>query len=80
MIATVVDWNALGDVVVASLVAGIAVSITFSLLIVGVARSDEMRHRGRSAAATAYLLLAAASLTTFLGGIALAIVLITSKG
>lgn len=80
MIATVVDWNALGDVVLAAAASGVAVSIAFSLLIVGWARSDEMRNHGRSIAAFAYLALALVSLGTFLGGIALAIVLITQKG
>jgi hypothetical protein len=80
MIATVVDWNALGEVVLASLAAGVAVALTFSLLIVGWARSVEMRHHGRSIAATAYVVLAGVSLATFLGGIVLAIVLITNKG
>jgi hypothetical protein len=80
MIATVVDWNALRDVVLAATGAGIGVALTFSLLIVGWARSDEMRQHGRSVAAAAYLALAVVSLAIFLGGIALAIILITHKG
>ena len=80
MIATVVDWHALWDVVLAASAAGVAVALTFSLLIVGWARSDEMRQRGRSIAAGAYLLLAGVSFATFLGGIVFAIVLITQKG
>ena len=80
MIATVIDWKALWDVVLAASGAGVAVALTFSLLIVGWARSDEMRQHGRPAAAAAYLVLAGVNLAIFLGGIVLAIVLITHKG
>jgi hypothetical protein len=80
MIATIVDWHALWDVVLTAAGAGVAVAITFSLLIVGWARSDEMRQHGRGVAAAAYLTLALVNLAVFLGGIVLAIVLITHKG
>ena len=47
MIATVVDWAALRDVVVASLAAGVGVTIAFSLAILGLTRFADMRRDGR---------------------------------
>jgi hypothetical protein len=79
VIATIVDWKALGDVVLAAFGGGVGIAFVFSLLIVGWARSDEMRQHGRSIVATAYLALSVVSLATFLGGIAMAIVVITHK-
>ena len=47
MIATVVDWAALRDVVVASLVAGVGVTVAFSLAILGATRFADMRRDER---------------------------------
>jgi PiT family inorganic phosphate transporter len=76
-----VRWGVAGNIAIAwVLTLPVAVALTFSLLIVGWARSDEMRQHGRPAAAAAYLVLAGVNLAIFLGGIVLAIVLITHKG
>lgn len=45
-LATVVDWNALGKVVVYSFVASVGVTTVFSVGIVGLARFDERRRTG----------------------------------
>ena len=46
VIATVVDWAALRDVVVASLAAGVGVTVAFSLAILGLTRFADMRRDG----------------------------------
>jgi hypothetical protein len=46
MIATLVDWGALGKVVLYSVVAAVGVTTVLSLGIVGVTRFDERRRVG----------------------------------
>ena len=60
MIATIVDTTALLKLIVASLAAGIAVAVVFSLVVLGATRSSDLRRTGRSGAATGYAVLAAA--------------------
>jgi hypothetical protein len=49
--ATVIDWKALGDVVVAALIAAPGLTIAFSLVIVGAARTTEAREAGHGTVA-----------------------------
>ena len=53
-----VDWEALLDVVVASLVVVTGVTIMFSLAIYGATRFAEMRRDGTAAGAVGYAVLA----------------------
>ena len=47
VLATVVDWNALGQTVLAALLSGVGVAFTFSLGLYGVARfTDSSREPG----------------------------------
>jgi hypothetical protein len=46
MLATLVDWSALGKVVLYSFVAAVGVTTALSLAIVGVTRYDERRRVG----------------------------------
>ena len=52
--ATIVDGGALWKTIVASLVAGVAVTFAFSLAIFGAARFAELRRDGRAVAAVAF--------------------------
>jgi hypothetical protein len=79
VIATVVDWEALLDVVVASLAVGIGVTITFSLAILGATRFAEMRRDQRRAEEIAYGTLAGLGLAITLGAVVFGIVVMTSK-
>jgi predicted RND superfamily exporter protein len=79
MIATVVDWEALLDVVVASLAVGIGVTITFSLSILGTTRFAEMRRDHRRAEEIAYGTLAGVGLAVTLAAVVFGIVVMTSK-
>jgi hypothetical protein len=56
MLATIVDWAALGKVILYSFVATLGLTTVFSFGIVGMARFDERRRTGSGA--YAYLALA----------------------
>ncbi len=62
-VAAIVDWKALAETSLASLVAGIVLTFAFSLAIVGTTKAAEFRRADRHAAAVA---------AGALGGIALA--------
>jgi hypothetical protein len=78
--ATVVDWGALGQVVVYSLIAGVGVPAIYALAVLGAAKStDPHRRRGGSSSA-AYAILALIGGAICLGAIAFGIYLMTQKG
>jgi len=79
MIATVVDWAALRDVVVASLAAGVGVTVAFSLAILGLTRFADMRRDGKAVEAWAYAGLAIVGLAVSATAVVYGIVLMTSK-
>ena len=58
ILAAVVDWEALLDVIVASLVIVVGVTIMFSLAIYGATRFAEVRRNDHGAAAVGYAVLA----------------------
>ena len=58
IVAKVVDWAALLDVVLASLVGGLGVTIMFSLAIYGSIRFADMQREHRALEATGYAALA----------------------
>jgi hypothetical protein len=51
--ASIVDWEALGKTVAASVVAGVGIAIAFSLAIYGATRFAEARRTGASLATVA---------------------------
>ena len=79
MTATIVDWAALLDVVLYSLVAGIGVTIAFSLAILGGTRFGDMRRDERGVEAFGYAALAVVALGVSAAAIVLGIVVMTSK-
>jgi hypothetical protein len=78
--AQIVDWAALGDVVVASLAAGIGLTLCYSLAIAGAARFADMRRKGRPVEAVFYAVLAAAGLAATAASIVVGIIVMTTKG
>ena len=54
-LATVVDWNALLKTVVAAFIAGVGVTLVFSVAIFGAARFADMNRDGRPVAAAAFV-------------------------
>jgi NADH:ubiquinone oxidoreductase subunit 6 (subunit J) len=74
ILGAVVDWDALLDVVIASLVGAIGVTIVFSLGILGATRFAEVRRDEHFAGAIGYAVVAVAGLA--LTGLAVAVGLI----
>jgi hypothetical protein len=58
MIIASIDVGLLFELAWAAALAGVVVSLCFSLVILGSARAGELRREGRAAAATAYATLA----------------------
>jgi hypothetical protein len=80
VIATdVLDVGQLGRVVEAALIAGIGVSLAFSLVIRGAVRATECRHQARPVAASAYALLATVALIAVLAAIGFGVTVMLSK-
>lgn len=59
MIAAAVNVHALVKMMYSSVAAGVAVTVVFSIAILGLARSSEMRREHRAGAAAAYTAVAA---------------------
>src|SRR5439155_5854612 len=74
-----VDWSALGKVVLYSLLAGLAVPAIYSVAVVGAARSSEAARAHRSGAATAYAVLTVVCILCSIGAIAYGVYLLTQK-
>jgi hypothetical protein len=75
--STIIDWSALGQVVLYSVVAGVGVPAIFALAVYGAARSTEPHRSGT--AASAYALLSLLGGLACLGAIAYGIYLMTQK-
>ena len=56
--ASIIDWNALGKVVLYSLVAGIGVPAVYGVAVLGAARSTDAQRERRGGQATAYAIVA----------------------
>ena len=78
MIATI-DTGLLFELVWAAALGGVAVSLCFSLVILGSARAGELRRQGRTAAATAHATLAIAGAAALTALIVFGISVIVSK-
>jgi hypothetical protein len=61
ILATIVDWSALGKVFLYSLVAAVGITTVLSFGIVGVVRFDDCRRGGRAGSGIGYAALAAFS-------------------
>ncbi len=73
-LATIIDWEALLDTAVASVVAGVVVTIAASTMIYGAATSAEMRRNGRGGLAVAAAGLGIVGFLAFAGAVALGLV------
>jgi hypothetical protein len=77
--AGAVDWNSLGKVVWVSLLAGVGVTLCFSLAVAGATRFAESRRAGRSLPATLYATLGLAGFAATIAAVVVAIVVMTKK-
>ena len=73
MVVFAVDGHLLLQVVWVSLVAGVGISMLFSLVILGVARAGDARRSGRGGAATVYAAVAVLAFTVFAAGVVLGV-------
>ena len=74
-----IDTGKLFELVWASALAGVAVAICFSLVIIGAARAEDCRRNRRSGSATAYATLSVLAGLAFLGIAVFGITVITAK-
>lgn len=77
--AKIVDVGQLAQVVEAALIAGIGVSIAFSLVIRGAVRASEHRQQSRPFAASLHALIAFLALAACLGAIVFGVSVMLSK-
>jgi hypothetical protein len=77
--ATIVDTQALLRTVAAAFVAGVGVTMIFSLAILGAARFAELNRDGRPAAAVAFGALAVAALAAAAGAVTIGIIVMVKK-
>jgi hypothetical protein len=74
-----IDTRALAETVVASIVAGVGVTIVFSLGLYGAARFAELGREGRNAEAMFFGTVAAIAGFAFIGVIVVGIIVMTTK-
>ena len=79
MTLAAIDAGQLFELAWASALAGIAVAVCFSLVIVGAARAGDCRRNRRAGSATAYAALSVVSGILFIGIAVFAISVITAK-
>jgi hypothetical protein len=77
--ASIIDWGALGKVVLYSLVAGLGVPAVYSIAVLGAARSTDAQRGRRGGQATAYALVALLCGLACLAAIAYGVYLLTKK-
>jgi len=76
----VVDFHALGQVVWVSLVAGIGVTVLFSVVIWGTDKTAAARREGQDGQALAYGVLAVAAMVVFSAAVITGVVVMLNKG
>jgi hypothetical protein len=79
MLATIVDTQALLKTVVAAFIAGVGVTLIFSLAILGASRFADMNRDGRPAAALAFGALGVVALLAALAAVTVGIIVMTRK-
>jgi uncharacterized membrane protein len=79
IVAKIIDTHAAWQAVWTAAVAGVAVSLVFSLAVLGATRSTDMRRDDRTVQATLYAGLALLGVAATIGAIVYAVTLITTK-
>lgn len=79
MTATIVDWSDLLQTIGASIVAGVGITIAFSVVIWGTARFADLRREGRTAEAGLPLTVSGVALAVVAAGVVFGIVVMTTK-
>jgi TRAP-type C4-dicarboxylate transport system permease small subunit len=79
MTATIVDWSDLLQTIGASIVAGVGITVAFSVIIWGTARFADLRREGRTAEAGLPLTVSGLALAVVAAGVVFGIVVMTTK-
>jgi len=79
MTATIVDWSDLLQTIGASIVAGVGITVAFSVVIWGTARFADLRREGRTAEAGLPLTVSGIALAVVAAGVVFGIVVMTTK-
>lgn len=79
MLATIVDTQALLKTVIASFIAGVGVTLIFSVAILGASRFADMSREGRPVVAVAFGILGILALLAALAAVAVGIIVMTRK-
>ena len=74
-----IDFHALGQVVWVSLVAGVGVTVLFSLVIFGADKAGDARRSGQDGQALAYGVLAVAAMVVFSAAVIFGVIVMLSK-
>lgn len=77
MLAAIVDWEGIRDVVIVSFVAGVGVTAIYAVAVLGVTRVLDMSRDGRSLEAGAYGVLAAVAFVVVVAACVFGIVVLT---
>ena len=78
ILATLVDWGTLGDVVLYSFIGAVGLTTVFSVGIVGLARYDDRRRSGRGGGG-GYAVLAAVCTVVVVAAVVEAIIVMANK-
>jgi hypothetical protein len=77
MIATIVDWHAILQVIWVSLLAGVGVTAAWGFALLGATRALEYGRENRGGGAVGYALVGALGLAIVIGAIVFGIVILT---
>jgi hypothetical protein len=78
--ATIVDTEVLGELILGAFVAGIGVTAAFGLVIYGSTRSADQRRAGDTVGAVLFGALAVMAMLLFAGSVAAGLLVMTDKG
>jgi hypothetical protein len=78
-VATIVDWSAVLKTVVSSFIAGVGITLVFSVAIFGAARFADLNRDGRLGSAAAFAALSLVALAAVAAAVAIGIVVMIAK-
>jgi hypothetical protein len=76
---SIVDWGTLGEVIVASIAAGVGATVCFAFAVLGATRFADMRRAERPLGATFFAALGLLGFAATVAAVVLAIVVMTTK-
>jgi hypothetical protein len=74
-----IDWDKIGELLYVAPLAGLAVAISYALMIVGWSRAGDARRDGAGGSALAYSALGAVATIAFLGVVVFGVTVIINK-